>query len=92
VLTEEERKAQFVVCESYPAYVIHIRSLSGALVMHGYTEPCEALCGLALGRGGGWDTKFRLPTPATKEAWRKPPAGSNRSCSKCVDEYLKRAW
>lgn len=92
MLTEEERKAQFVVCESYPGYRRHIRPLLGGQpVLGGYTEPHEALCGRIIERGS-WDTQCPLPTPATKERYCESLLGAFTVCRECCVKYLKRAW
>ena len=46
-----------VVCESYPAYVLHARH-ADEVELGGFKAQHTALCGRVLSRGGGWDTKI----------------------------------
>jgi len=85
----------YIVCESFPAYVQHIRRLdTDDLGTHplpnygGYTEPHEALCGRLV--KSGWDTKLPLPSVLRPEEWCRPLLGAYFRCRKCCEAYVEQ--
>ena len=76
---------RLIVCESYPAYVIHLRVLKDGDEPQytGYKRlEVVALCGRVM--KGGWDTK--QPLPKSREHWSNQP-GSSGACKHCFEKY-----